>query len=354
MTDEAYLSADETEAWLEELAGLMEDAPETVTRDYITDFNLPEGDAVWGVVELGDGTYGSLSYGENMFSFTNGGYPEPESLGTAMGKKQIAGKFRMTEEEAVEASDKILKGLGIIGMTPQSIEKACFYPQTSIFWTEEVPVSKGYWIEYVREIGGIQTQLGESWNFDEGQKYAYTPPWEYESVYVYIDEYGNMQQFSWFNPSQVTDKVSDNAELMPFPDIQERMRIELGNTLSEEMKAEGKLSVAVDRIELKMAMVNSEDDPDEALFVPAWYIHYTVNSAAEYTDENGEPQTEPAKNEQLMILNALDGGTVSTVSQAVLQRMNGGSAAVLEEDPQAPAQTETDAQPVPAEAAQEA
>lgn len=352
LADGEYVVTDESEAWVEELEKMMQEAPETNEMEYITDFNLKSGAPTFGIVELGNGKYGNISFSDNVFVFTNGGYLEPESQIFSLGKKAIGGTFKITEEEAAAVAQSVLDKLGVTDMTPESIEKARFYPQTSIDGMMQTePESKGYYIKYVREIDGIKNGLIESWSFSENDKYTYSPPWEAETIQVYLDEEGNMQYIYWVRPLKVTEKMSDNADLMPFAEMQDRMRNQLKYSLSfmEEYK---NLSVTVDRIELKMAMINIQDNPDEAMYVPAWYIHYTLHSRIDYTDDNGNDHTEEIEDEQLMILDAIDGGSVSTASAAILSKINAATEARPQEAQQMDA--EPVAVPVSAETVQEA
>ena len=348
LIDGQYVVTDESEAWAAQLEEMMQNAPETSGKEYITDFHIKSGDVTYGVVELGNGKYGNIFFTDNLFSITNGGYPEPEAQIVSQGKEGIGGTYQITAEEAAAASQKILDTLGIIGMTPQSIEKARFYPQTNVYmFNEEKPESKGYYIKYVREIGGIQTQLIERWNINADESFSYLPPWEDESIYVYVDEFGNMQQFSWFNPLRVTEKVSDNADLLPFDELQERMRKELSYNLTI-LEGYGNMSISVDRLELKMAMINVQDNPDEAMYVPAWYVHYTLHAKSGNTYDEGSRQTEMADNERLMILNAIDGGSIAAAPAPFLEKISAASETTAQEAAQPVAE------PVPAEAAPEA
>ncbi len=338
LIDGKYVVTGESEAWVAELEQRMAEAPETGEKEYLTDLSLKKGEPAFGMVELGNGKYGRISFSESAFSYNNGSFSLPESQMISMGKEGIKETFRMTEEEAEKAAQKTLDALGVTGMAPASIEKAYFYSltnfETDIVSENENPASKGYYIKYVREIDEIPTELIESWSFSGNETFSYIPPWEAEIIRVYVDDSGNVQQFDWFAPLRVTDKVSDNAGLMPFADMQDRMRRQLRYTLSP-MGGSG-LYATVDRIELKTAMINIRDNPDEAMFVPAWYIHYTIHQNIQNYGENGDNQKAPMEDRRIIVLDAIDGGSVSTASAVFLQKINAASEST--EEAQLPAE----------------
>ena len=45
------------------------------------------------------------------------------------------------------------------------------------------------------------------------------------------------------------------------------------------------------------------------MYVPAWYIYYVETHNVDFTNDNGEHVTEMS-NEELIVLNAIDGGVV--------------------------------------------
>lgn len=317
LIDDEYVVTEDSKAYVEELQKMIEEAPETVDRSeqYVTEFSLKEdGTGFNGYVELGDNDYGSVSASANEFCFTNGWYPAPESQLISQFGKGVQGELEISEDEAIKAVQECLGEFGIDYMIPASIEKALFYPKTSLNpnVAEVDAESKGYFMEFVRNIDGIDTALFEHQGYFSNEKFTYSAPWLPESLKVYIDEDANVQHFEWRYPLTLTKLVSENALLMDFEDMKEKIRNQMFYSCSFYNGYED-MSVTVERIELKMTLTSVKDHPDEAMYVPAWYIHYVRRLPVNYTDDFGKQITEQA-DDAYIVLNAIDGGSICPYS----------------------------------------
>jgi hypothetical protein len=107
-----------------------------------------------------------------------------------------------------------------------------------------------------------------------------------------VDEASEIQSFQWENPLIIEEKVTDNAELLPFDEMQLRIRDMLTFINSYNSGA-----IKVTSVVMHMTIVDVKDHPEEAMYIPAWFIDYT---------KTYKGQTE----EHRLVLNAIDGGRV--------------------------------------------
>ena len=107
--------------------------------------------------------------------------------------------------------------------------------------------------------------------------------------------------------------MTENAGLLPFEKMQEVMRQQFFYKFSvyETATPNFDVDVTVKRIEMRMVLINVKDHPDEAMFVPAWYIYYELG-LPEFVKERNELDVfmEENREDDLMIMNAIDGGRV--------------------------------------------
>ncbi len=325
LIDGEYVMTEDAKAAIEDLQKRIDEAPETVDRSeqYMTDFTLKEdGSGFHGTVELGDKGFGSVSASANEFSFTNGWYPAPESQLVQQFGKGVEGDMKISEDEAIKAAQSCLEKFGIDYVVPAIIEKALFYPMKSLNANagEVDAVSKGYLIEYVRHVNKVVTEPYKPQGHHTGEEFTYTAPWTPESIKIYVDEDGNVQHFEWRNPLKLTDLVSENAPLMDFDDMKEKIKEQLFYTCSF-FKGYEDMSVEVDDIDLKMALISVKNHPEEAMYVPAWYISYVRKLPVNYTDDFGNHITEQ-EDDAYIVLDAVDGGSVGTISSSMMAAMS--------------------------------
>jgi beta-lactamase regulating signal transducer with metallopeptidase domain len=292
----------------QQLQDQMRDAPDKSPKKYATDTtldtNTDKRSYYW--VELKDGGYGTVGFSNISFFYCNGMMALPESQ-LAFSKTNdgqalsVKGTYKITPEEAEEAALKTLSQLGITGYAPESYEKAYLYGYeeysqnlSNLDWQGKTPVSKGYYIRLAQNMGGIQEAFVGGGTRSTYENYAYEPPnWIGDMFYVYIDEDGNMQSMKFTQPVQLTGKVTDNAELMPFSDMQEKIRTEL---LSQASNLPSPLGI--NRMELKMMALKDTDDHNGAIYVPAWFVYTDYSDPATLTYGP-------------FIFNATDGGRIA-------------------------------------------
>lgn len=265
-------------------------APETVELEVITDWS-PDKSPSGSFLE-DDGEYAGISVKPNIFGCTYG-YNETESILALNGNVKIE-DIAISKEDAIAAAQDMLHELGIDYMVAGSLEKAQRYASLEDAFVQpaEKPLSKGYLIKFARNIDGISGITDEGLSFNVMDEFAYKAPLYPEEIRVYVDEAGKVWSFEWFNPLTIEEIINENAVLLPFADVKQRIRDMLFFVNSYNTS-----NITVTSIDMKMTIVNVKDHPEEAMYVPAWFIYYTKIYDTECL-------------EYKLVLNAIDGGRV--------------------------------------------
>ena len=295
---------EEDEQWISELEEMCQNAPETVEYEYVKDWTVGTSD-IGGLFELENGEYGSISVDSDTFIFMNGCEIKTDYI-LALNSSPEVGKVSISEADAVKAAEEVLSDLGLDRMTAYSLEKAQLHTHSKIgifSWPSEEPRSKGYIITFVSNIDGISARADEGTMYRTADEFAYTAPFYPEEIQIFIDEKSQMQSFIWSGSLNLSEKISENVNMMPFEDVQGRIR----NMLVYIFAYAGQ-PVTIDSISLNMTLVSMEDEPDAAMYVPAWYIHCVQDAIAMQMNES-----QPGKIEQTIVLNAIDGGRVQVM-----------------------------------------
>lgn len=290
------------ESMVKDLEAMLQDTPETGEPEYITDLYIQNsGETVVGVVELENGGRGWLGVSTNGFSYGKGEIWTDDILGA--NEHETVGDVDIAPKAAVDAAFSLFSDLGIYPMTVFSIKKAALYP--SAWGADVIPerlIAKGYTIKFARCINGIPARISEGVTYNYQDEFAYTAPFNPEEIEVFVDETGEVQWFGWFNRLKITKTMSPNVSLLPFDEIQQRIRDMLFfiNAYEEDC------STTITNIEMNMTLVNVKDEPGTAMYVPAWYIH----CEQEFNTTMGV-----ITQERLLVLNAIDGGRVLEAPQ---------------------------------------
>jgi|GEM_PF-1293499 len=280
-----------------ELQKKIATAPETARAEKITDWNADQSPS--GCFMTDNGEFAGISVRPNFFGYANG-FIETERIVELNGEDKI-GDVAISYENALEAGLSMLHEFGIDYMASSSLEKARRYSRLSnstLAEYSERPVSKGYLLIFVRNIDGIAGITNNGVLFYGTDEFKYKAPFNPEEIQIYVDENGKTQSFAWFYPLTIEEKVNPNARLLPFNDIKQRVRDMLIFINSYDNGP-----VKVTSIDMNMAIIDLKDHPGEAIYVPAWFIHYN--------DTFYDPEiSKNLQQENTLVLNAIDGGRV--------------------------------------------
>ncbi len=270
---------------------MIPDAPETVEPKVITDWSSEQSPS--GSFLDDDGEYAGISVSSDWLSYGKG-FVQTDSMLVLNDMNKID-EVAISEDDAIAAAQNTLHELSIDNMVADSLEKAQRYARltnNAYAHYSEKPVSKGYYIKFARNIDGISGITSHGTYVSMYDDFDYSAPLYPEEIRIYVDETGNVQSFAWRYPLEIEKTVTKNANLLPFEEMKQRIRDMLTFINSYDS-----LPIKVTNIEMHMALVDVKDQPDEAMYIPAWYIDYTE------TDEEGSI-------EYRLVLNAVDGGRV--------------------------------------------
>lgn len=202
----------------------------------------------------------------------------------------------ITEEEAVETAKAFIAPLQRDELQIAEIEKARLLDNNSY-----ETLSTGYYITIVGNPANTIPCLYRTYSgnpalyFTEDSEAEYGVRWVQEEISMFVSEKG-VEEFSWSYRKKVVDVANENVQILPFEQIQERIR-----TLLEYGVSEGTNDpIYITRIVLGSAIQQVADQGSEAFMVPAWMVFSTTESARQF-----------GLDDSLMILSALDGSYIS-------------------------------------------
>ncbi len=203
----------------------------------------------------------------------------------------------LEQDRAKEYALQIAQEIGVDNMGIAAIEKARVirrytYEIMSVGWMvtlcrndgESLPID----ISHMSFAGALQYEPCE-----------FTAPWHPETLSMYIDENG-VGWLSWENPINIASVANENVMLMPFEQIQEKVRniIKYGTKWTENLQ-QTSVNITVQSLTLTNTLMRTDDSVDQAVLAPTWLIEYVDNDAAGAIT--------------IIALNAVDGSRVDPV-----------------------------------------
>lgn len=202
----------------------------------------------------------------------------------------------ITEAEAIEMAQAFIAPLGKDEMYVANVEKA----RELESYTYKV-FSTGYYITMVSNPANTIPVFYSSYSgnyflhFSEDDEAMYNEYWVQERMALYVTSEG-VQMFAWNYRKKVVDVANENVTLLPFEQIQERMRA----LLEYGVRDGSNNPIYITRIVLGSAIQQVADQGDEAFLVPAWMVFFTT-----------ERHRTMGMKESLMMISALDGSYIS-------------------------------------------
>jgi hypothetical protein len=289
-------------------------APETVEAKIITDWSVDNSPN--GHFTEDDGIKSCIDVAPDRFSYMKGFIMSNSML--EMNGIKVDNDILISEEDAVAAAEDMLHELGIDYMVDVSLEKAQHFAsiEDSYFESGEKLLSKGYLITFARNIDGVPGITSyPSGGYSSSEVIHYKAPLYPEEIQIFVDEAGLPKSFDWQNSLEITEKLNDNVSLLPFKNIQERARDMLKYVNSYDSEP-----AVVTDVELNMTIISVEDHPYEAMYVPAWFIYYTMVFNVP-PDEDEEVYVEQMEQEYVIALNAIDGGRIAEIPFIISHEM---------------------------------
>ena len=169
----------------------------------------------------------------------------------------------MSREEAIDAGTALADALDIPGLALWSCEKQYAPGTAALGFGDGAP--KCCWaLRFVRTVGGVPlTYASNSFTLRQDES-AYQPPWEYESMVMYMDDSGIVGLY-WKAPYDVQEAMTEDSSLLPFSDVMdvfEKMYVVTNDGTA--------MDATVTDIRLGYVRVRMQDKRNEAMLVPAW------------------------------------------------------------------------------------
>lgn len=222
-----------------------------------------------------------------------GGYPgeEPHALEN----------IKVSLEDAVKMADQWVERLGKGEFVYVSAEKA-----RALEGETYTVLSEGYYLTYVRNVAGGVPLFYDYYHkpFDLNltqDECNYAPNWQQEHIEIYVTETG-VQFFAWADRVNVLNTANENVQLLPFEEIQDRIRKLLTYSLADEMMVAGepvKDTVLVTKMVLSTAMQQIADQGEEAFMAPTWVVFVT-------TEKDQKLYIDPG----VLLISAIDGSVI--------------------------------------------
>lgn len=171
---------------------------------------------------------------------------------------------------------------------------------------------------FTKHCEGIPITYALAQNEHTSEDYAFV--WPIEAVEVEVDAGYNVSIMRWAWLSEETNKINDNAQLLPFEDIQEIIRSHLKHYQPDLPLWDNILhrTIIIDRIVLGMMRISVAKSPGAYVMVPVWdcfgYFadHYASQEHSEYLlNENNDAIIDEAGGiGSFITLNAIDGSVI--------------------------------------------
>ena len=165
------------------------------------------------------------------------------------------------------------------------------------------------WSFQCRRTNNGYPLLPDTWEFDnifqygEGDEWAVNKRIEDEIVSLFIDESG-VRRFAWSNRKTVVGTENENVALLPFDEVQMRVRNAFGAGIRHAAPDTDEPPIEVYRMALVTKTLRVKDS-DDYYEMPCWCVCYDV--------WNEERRDEPGRAPSCIFLNAVDGSVVHTV-----------------------------------------
>lgn len=210
-------------------------------------------------------------------------------------KPHLLEKVHITQKDAESLAEEIFARLEIKNLQLSYSQKARSVNDWDV-------TSEGWLLEYAPATDGTcgcSLRNYTSNGIIRADQGTYSMPWAPESVEIYVTENG-VESFSLMNPYQITNTANENVQLLPFEEIQERIRnaFRFGLAWIEGNYIDSK-EVIISRMVLTTGIMQITNQSEEAFLVPIWAVFYTTDLERELHFD-----------QSVLLINALDGSII--------------------------------------------
>ena len=313
--DETVMSPEEIDRISKEYQRLIAEAPDELSTAPVSDYSGLPLDGSARVYAFADGTRATVDAVADsdytsigVFKGCSGAgyiyYQYTHDREKALGEAKPFLTVKMSRAAAEEMMQQELDRLGFSGFTVARAAPAnlCTFSRGE----QMRPLCAGWGFQLRRNWGGyplsaVSFMDSRALIYGDQDALAYNRPIPDEMLEVFVGETG-LQAFRYLNPKEVVSLESENVALLPFEQVQLRIK----NALVAGMGA-SKLDQAVPctvyRLLLTTCTVRVKDS-DEWYEMPCWVVFFTWNDGQAALIDN------PQIMQEALILNAVDGSVV--------------------------------------------
>ncbi len=282
---------DETER-LEPYIQQLQDAPAEDTFVPLTAEHLDAANISHRAIRTGNGDLiyvnksnleGFTYFSINKWSF---GFIQPESWvlqGDALIDEppHALEHVKITESEAIETADAFLQKLKRDDLKFSYAEKARLFKEWGT--RADDAISEGYLLHYAQAANGCvangyDLRYGQRFLEFEGSETIYSLEWCQEIVDIFVTENG-IELINWSNPLEIQGVEQGDAALLPFDQVQERIKTLLGYGIKGSSYMDKHTgNIYIEEIMLSSVLRPVRDDPEHALLTPAWIVRFSTDS----------------------------------------------------------------------------
>lgn len=207
--------------------------------------------------------------------------------------------IQINQEEAIQVADAWIAKLGFGEFSLGLCDRARMVKGGG---SHEI-TGEGYYLTYVRDIGGTVPFFYDYYTTAEGLKLEkgednYAPGWQQEHIEIFITEKG-MQCISWSDQKEVVETANKNVQLLSFEEIQDCVRNIISYSLTPGWFAGMDDALLITKMVLTTSIQRVADQGEEAYMAPTWAILMTTeNNEAHHIDTG------------VLLISAIDGSIV--------------------------------------------
>jgi hypothetical protein len=217
--------------------------------------------------------------------------------------------IKTTREQAAELAQAMMDQLGVQDMQLAVVRPAYLSNFNNTYQTEDVQC---WQLTYERRIQDIPVSIYKDDTVfiapgTTDTSGSYNTSFRYETITAQVDDTG-IVLFLWSGPIELLDTINENAVLLPFSDIQKRIKEQLPKTYTN-LKYSVATQVHVTSVELGLARVRIKDAADDFMLIPVWDVYGYSDETSPYI--SGLAKTNPQNFIQtLLTINAMDGSVI--------------------------------------------
>ncbi len=216
--------------------------------------------------------------------------------------------IQTTQEQATAQAQSMIEKLGIQNMQLAVVRPAYLSSFDNNHQTEDVQC---WQLTYARQLQGIPVSIykeDDAFIMPVAIGYgAYNSGFTCETLTVQVDDTG-IVLFLWAGSMELLDTINENAKLLPFADIQQRIKEQLPIKFTNP-KARNATFVQVTNVQLGLARVRIKDAKDDYMLIPVWDVYGYNDATSPYI--SGKAKTNPQDLiETLLTVNAMDGSVI--------------------------------------------